>query len=49
MRASIATGEQFIPDKSFVKQTKKIPMIDWSQELKKELRSYERQAFKVIQ
>jgi hypothetical protein len=43
------TGDQFIPDRTFVPAEKKECTIDWGAELKKELRSYERQAFKVIQ
>lgn len=50
MKYVAETGDQFIPDRTFVKEeVKKVKKIDWGQELKKELKNYERQAFKVVQ
>ena len=41
------TGERFVPDKTFQKETK-MTEIDWKSELTKELKTYERKAFKDV-
>ena len=50
MKLGVAeTGDQFLPDRTFVQSEKKVVKIDWGAELRKEMKSYERQALRVLQ
>ena len=46
-KAPIETGDQFLPEESVLKETqRKKEKVDWKAEMMKELKNYEREAFK---
>ena len=47
MKTPLETGDRFVPDKTFQKEVRRTE-IDWKAELNKELKTYERKAFKEV-